>query len=201
MIPVSLTGLLLAGGKSSRMGRSKSALVLDGETLLVRQLRLLTAVGCTECLVSTAADATEPPAWPASIQARMITDRFPGAGPLAGIERGLAEARGELILVVAVDLPALSPVLLRALLAEASRDQGVVPVRAGRFEPLVAVYPKSLQAEAEARLRRGELALQRFVRAGLDMGRLRLRAVSGAEESCFTNWNRPEDVAAPEPAS
>ena len=75
-------------------------------------------------------------------------------------------------------------------------DEGVVPVRDGRYEPLVAVYPRAARAEAAARLARGELALQAFMHAGLAAGWLRSRPVTAVEEPLFANWNRPEDVGA-----
>lgn len=209
MSPKPVSGVVLVGGKSSRMGRDKTALTVAGETLLARQLRLLDEVGCGERLVSVAVwpdrsalrgdgeaisrsviseqfSLTSPP--------RLIGDRFPEAGPLAGIERALALAQNDRVLVLAVDLPAMTADFLHSLLGEAASDCGVVPVIGDRFEPLVAVYPRRAHAEAELRLGRGELALQAFVRAGLAGGWLRSRAVAPAEERLFTNWNRPEDL-------
>lgn len=193
MTSVRFSGSILAGGKSSRMGRDKSALVVAGETLLARQLRLLAEAGCAERWVSVAAVAADRPALPPA--ARALVDRYPESGPLAGVERSLAEARHDLVLVLAVDLPALTAELLRSLCARATPGVGVVPVRRGRLEPLVAVYPRVARAEALARLERGELAMQPFVRAGLAAGWLREHVVAGDEERCFVNWNRPVDLA------
>ena len=78
-----------------------------------------------------------------------------------GLEAALALARHELLLALAVDLPAMTDGFLRTLLAGAGPGCGVVPVIGDRFEPLVAVYPRRAHAEAELRLQRGELALQR----------------------------------------
>ena len=187
------SGVVLAGGKSSRMGQDKASLLVSGETLLMRQLRLLAEAGCDELLVS-AANSTLKIATP-SPSVRVLSDKIPEAGPLAGIESALAAACHDRVLVVAVDLPAMSAKLLRRLLALTTPGVGVVPVLAGRFEPLVAVYPREAHPEAVARLSRGELALQSFVRAGLAAGWLRESGVPVVEEICFTNWNRPEDLA------
>lgn len=195
MTSVRISGAVLAGGKSTRMGSDKGSLCLNGETLLARQMRLLTEAGCEELLVSVAGSTTARPAVPET--ARLLADRFPESGPLAGIERILAEARHDLVLVVAVDLPELSSDFLRTLVARAEVGIGVVPRRGGRFEPLVAVYPRAARAEAVARLTRRELALQPFVRAGLIAGWLHDYAVTAAEERFFTNWNGPEDFTAP----
>ena len=182
------------GGKSSRMGRDKAALPVAGETLLARQLRLLAEAGCGECLVSVARPETVLPHPLPTPTPRMIGDRFPEAGPLAGLERSLALARHDRLLVLAVDLPAMTADFLRTLLAGANSQCGVVPVIGDRFEPLAAVYPRQAHAEAELRLLRGELALQPFVRAGIAAGWLRPYVVSEAEGRLFTKWTRPEDL-------
>jgi molybdopterin-guanine dinucleotide biosynthesis protein A len=190
--PAAFSGVVLAGGKSSRMGRDKAALPVAGETLLGRQLRRLAGAGCQESLVSVARpDAVLPTLAPG---VRVIGDRFPDAGPLAGLEAALALARHELVLALAVDLPAMTAGFLRILLAGAAPGCGVVPVLGDRFEPLVAVYPRRAHAEAELRLQRGERALQPFVRAGIAAGWLRPYPVSAEEARLFTNWNRPKDL-------
>ncbi len=211
MSPKPVSGVVLMGGESSRMGRDKAALTVAGETLLARQLRLLGEAGCEERLVSVAALPDRPSLlddggvisravisdqFSRANQPQIIGDRFPEAGPLAGLERALALAQHDLVLVLAVDLPAMTADFLRSLLGEAASEYGVVPVIDGRFEPLVAVYPRRAHAEAELRLGRGELALQAFVRAGLTAGWLRPRPVHPAEQRLFTNWNRPEDLMA-----
>ena len=191
-LPIAVSGVVLTGGKSSRMGRDKATLEIAGERLLDRQLRLLSAAGCQERLVSVARPdaALHLP----SPGLRAIGDRFPEAGPLAGLERSLAVAEHELLLALAVDLPAMTAEFLRTLLARTTPGCGVVPVIGDRFEPLAAVYPRPAHAEAERRLTSGELALQPFVRAGLAAGWLRPYPVNEAEERLFTNWNRPEDL-------
>jgi molybdopterin-guanine dinucleotide biosynthesis protein A len=194
MAPISVSGVVLAGGKSSRMGCDKGSLLVSGETLLFRQLRLLAEAGCDELLVSAADSPLKIPTPSPSV--RVLSDKIPEAGPLAGIESALAAAGHDRVLVVAVDLPAMSTTLLRRLLALTTPGVGLVPVLAGRFEPLVAVYPREAHPEALARLSRGELALQPFVRAGLAAGWLREYAVPVVDEVCFTNWNRPEDLIA-----
>ena len=190
--PAAFSGVVLAGGKSARMGRDKAALPVAGETLLARQLRRLGGAGCEESLVSVARTDAPPPPLPPGV--RVIGDRFPDAGPLAGLEAALALARHELLLALAVDLPAMTDGFLRTLLAGAGPGCGVVPVIGDRFEPLVAVYPRRAHAEAELRLQRGELALQPFVRAGIAAGWLRPYPVDAEAARLFANWNRPEDL-------
>lgn len=195
MPPVSVAGAVLAGGRSVRMGTDKAALTVAGECLLARQLRLLVEAGVGERIVSIAPTSNRP-VLPGPEAVRCVVDREPGLGPLAGLESCLAVSRADLLLVVAVDLPALSADLLRRLIAAATPAWGVVPQRQSRYEPLVAVYPRCALAEVSARIARGELALQSLARAGIAGGWLRPWAVAAADEACFTNWNTPEDLPA-----
>ena len=194
MAALTFSGAVLAGGRSTRMGRDKASLLVHGELLLLRQLRLLAEAGCSDRLVSSGTTAPGPALVLVPDEVRIVADGSADAGPLAGLERVLNEAWHELVLVLAVDLPALDAGFLRTLLADARPGVGVVPSRDGQHEPLVAVYPRAAAAEALARLGRGEFALRPFVRAGIAAGWLRERPVAADEDRFFTHWNRPEDL-------
>lgn len=187
----SLGGAVLAGGEGRRMGRPKSGLRVEGEPLLLRQLRLLRDAGVEERWVSlgTAGEAgvTLDP------EVRVVRDEQSGQGPLAGIERVLAHAGTRWVLILAVDLPEMTADFLRRLVAGRLPGQGVVPRLAGRFEPLAAVYPQSALGEAVVRLGRGERSLQEFVGALVDSDRMAILEVEREQAGFFTNWNRPED--------
>jgi molybdopterin-guanine dinucleotide biosynthesis protein A len=193
MSPLKFTGAVLAGGRSVRMGTDKARLTVQGEPLLTRQLRLLAAAGADARLVA----GPENPALPLPPDVRWVLDRQPGWGPLAGLESSLTASLTDLLLVVAVDLPALTPELLRRLLAVARPGCGVVPLQAGGAEPLVALYPRVALAEITARLNRGERALQPLVRAGFAAGWLQPWPIAPADQPQFANWNRPQDLPFP----
>jgi len=173
------------------MGRPKSGLRFRGEPLLRRQLRLLLDAGVEERWVSlgTAGEAgvTLDP------QVRVVRDEQSGQGPLAGIERVLAHAGTQWVLILAVDLPEMTADFLRRIVAGRLPGQGVVPRLAGRFEPLAAVYPQSALGEAVVRLGRGERSLQKFVGALVASNRMTILEVEREQAALFTNWNRPED--------
>ena len=196
---LTISGAVLAGGRSTRMGRDKASILVHGEPLLLRQLRLLAEAGCAERLVSSGASAPGPTFALLPDGVRIVADRSADAGPLAGLERVLTEARHEVVIVIAVDMPALDAGFLRALIADARPGVGVVPSRNGQHEPLVAVYTRAAASEALVRLGRGEFALRPFVRAGIAAGWLRERPVAAEEDRFFTNWNRPEDLPPAQP--
>ena len=140
------TGIVLAGGESERMGRDKRHLVVGGQTLLARTLARLRPL-VDEVLVVVRERGDAPP-----VDARIVTDRYPGKGVLAGVHAGLAAARAPWAYVVAGDMPLLNADLLRAMAALADDDCDiVVPRWRGELEPLHALYrPAACAPAAEA---------------------------------------------------
>ena len=149
-LPVPATaGFVLAGGRSSRMGRDKALLPLDGEPLVARIARRVAAAAGSVAIVGPADRY-------ASLGFEVVPDRLPGAGPLGGIDTALALGRAKWNLVVACDLPAVAPAFLAALLerAQASHADCVMP-RSDRPEPLCAVYSLSAAIPIRAALSAG----------------------------------------------
>ncbi|HWD09331.1 MAG TPA: molybdenum cofactor guanylyltransferase, partial [Actinomycetota bacterium] len=106
-----LSGVILAGGGSRRMGRDKAVLVYEGEPLVVRVARRLASV-CDDVVVASGDGARLGDLGPGLAQ---VADALAGAGPLAGIVAGLEAARQALVAVVAVDMPDLDTALLSDL--------------------------------------------------------------------------------------
>jgi molybdopterin-guanine dinucleotide biosynthesis protein A len=186
-----MSGVVLAGGSSRRMGRDKALVTLDGEPLVVRAVRRLSEV-CSDVVVASGDGRRL-----GGLGLREVVDAVPGAGPLAGIAAGLEAARHGLVAVVAVDMPDASSALL-ALLADLWRGEpAVVPRAGGRLEPLHAVYAR----QAAPALRSFLAAGRRSVKEALaDLG---ARVVEPAEwrsadpSGAFArNLNAPGDLAA-----
>jgi molybdopterin-guanine dinucleotide biosynthesis protein A len=158
-------GIVLAGGRSRRMGTDKAALPHGGTTLLGHVLDVLAAAVDGPLVVVGAADAarTLPPgaatrAW--SPRARVVHDPVPDDGPLRGLATGLAAAAAggaDTAFVAAVDLPHLHAPFVRAVLAHRVPPVEVaVPVLDGHRQPLLAAYATALAARAEELLAAGE---------------------------------------------
>lgn len=184
---------MLAGGLSSRMGQDKATLRVGSESLLERQLRLLREAGAAELLVSLRPDSHQPQLPPGFADLRFVIDRHPGVGPIAGLEALLTAARHPLVLVLAVDLPAITPDFLTLLAARSTRQCGVIPARGPQLEPLAAIYPPMALEIARLQIQRGEFALTRFAERCLDTSVLRQWPLAPDEERLLTNWNRPDD--------
>jgi molybdopterin-guanine dinucleotide biosynthesis protein A len=141
---------LLAGGRSSRMGRDKALLPVDGLTFLERVARAASPVARTITVIGREGSFAG---------YRALPDLRPGLGPLAAIETALSSATTPAALVVACDLPLVSTALLELLLdvAAAETESIVVPEdAAGRPSPLCALYPRASRGTAARLLDEGE---------------------------------------------
>jgi len=186
---IAFTGVVLAGGRSTRMGRDKALLTLpNGRTLLEQAVATLRETGASEILVSVGRG--EIYGLPG---AREILDVQDGCGPIGGLQAALAEARQALCVVLAVDLPAMTSVYLGRFLAEADLSCGIVPLSDGSAEPLAAVYPRAALAEVERAMKAQDYSLQRLVRRLEELRLVRFRVLGEAERVLFANWNSPED--------
>ncbi len=183
------SAVILAGGNSSRMGRDKAWLEVGSQRLLERQIELVRATGAVEVFISGRA-ATDY----AGLGGRVLHDQFANAGPLAGIERALDAAASPLVLVLAVDLAAMSAELLRRLAAASATNVGVVPRWNGKLEPLAAFYPKATHAMAVAHLARGNFAVKAFAERCVQGGLCRFIELAASDVHHFANWNSPADV-------
>lgn len=187
--PIILTAVLLAGGESRRMGTDKAMLMIAGEPLWARQLRVLREVGPEAVAVSARAR----PAW-CPREMEVILDGEPSRGPLSGVAAALGGMRTSHLLVLAVDLPRMTAEQLRKICRQARPGCGVVPVRQERFEPLCAVYPKAAAALAVEAVKGDDVSLQSFVRRLQGEGMMQTIVVSPEEEELYRNVNRLEDL-------
>jgi molybdopterin-guanine dinucleotide biosynthesis protein A len=186
-----VAGVILAGGKNSRMGGAdKALLTVNGETVLQRSLQLL-----RRCFPEVIVVSNQPQKY-RGFDVTVTADEFPGKGPLAGIHAALGRLTRPYAFVVACDMPFLriEPI---AFLVERLRDQEAVIARwDGDIEPLHAIYATSLRDRMATALHGGSGAIRDFlpdVRAEY-VGEEVMRTIVGAEES-FRNVNTPEEAA------
>ncbi len=176
-----VSGFVLAGGASRRMGSDKALLGGENDTLLLRVARILEAAAGSAIVVA-------PQGRYEGMGVPVLTDRWPGEGPLGGIVTALEFSRDALNLIVAVDMPRIDvPTLSELVLAAGETGRSVIPVHEdGATEPLCAVY------------HRDDLPV---LRAFFDGGGRRLRDAIDkisyeripAAERVFANVNTPEE--------
>jgi molybdopterin-guanine dinucleotide biosynthesis protein A len=184
-----VSGALLVGGTSQRMGRDKAHVALAGEAVATRLARLLAEL-CEEVLLV----GGDPPA---DAPGRRVPDVEGPRCALRGLASALAAAHTERVLVLATDLPFVSEALLLALVAWPEADV-VLPRDPGGSQPLCAVYRRepALRA-ASRRLAAGErLALHELL-AELEVRTLPqdVLAALDPDGSALSNLNTPEDLA------
>jgi molybdenum cofactor guanylyltransferase len=188
-LDLQFSAVVLAGGKSSRMGCDKAWLEVGGQQLLARQIERVREAGAEEVFISGRADTDY-----AGFGVRVLHDEFAEVGPLAGIERALRAAQTRLLLVLAVDLAGMSVELLRRLAATCSPNVGVVPRVNGNLEPLAAFYPKSALALAGAQLAGSNYAVKDLAARCGKYGRIRFIELAASDAPNFANWNSPADM-------
>lgn len=146
-----LTIAIQAGGQSSRMGRDKALVKLDGRPLIEHVIERSRGLG--EDLLIT----TNHPERLEYLDVRLVGDRFPGAGALHGLATALRAAEGEDVLLLACDAPFANRRLLEHIIAQRQRGDVIIPRHDGRYEPLQALYSRSRCLPAvEGALRSGK---------------------------------------------
>jgi molybdopterin-guanine dinucleotide biosynthesis protein A len=135
-----MTAIILAGGKSSRLGRSKALQVIEGKNLIQWVIDRLATLS-TEIIISTAHGEAIPCS--STIKIKTVADTYPGKGPLTGIYSGLMASSSSRAIVVSCDTPFLSVSLLEYMARICSIFDVVVPRISNKLEPLCAVYSKN----------------------------------------------------------
>ena len=190
-----LSGVILAGGRSSRMGRDKASLLLDGVTMLQRSVDRLAPV--VDELVLVGAPGRALPEVATERPLRMVEDPVEGEGPLVGIAAGLEACAGASAVIVAVDMPFLEAALLRALVARLDEThRWVVPIAERRPQPLCSAFAVSALPVIREHLEAGDRAPM-AVAADLDVYRMPPEEWQrhDAAGRSFVNVNTPEEFA------
>lgn len=184
--------IILAGGKSTRLGRDKASEPLLGRPLLQHVLDRLRGL-VTERVIVKAVGQQLPPLEDAGVT--VVEDLYPETGPLGGIYTGLVAVRAPYAIAVACDMPLLRPALVAELLRRAPGRDLVVPVSEEFPQPLCAVYSKACLEPFRSQLEAGEYKITAA------FGRLRplyLRPDDwrpfDPDGLSFQNLNREEDL-------
>ena len=186
--------VVLAGGRSQRMGRSKCRMELSGRPLFEYPVLALDGL-CSRCIVVENERSSDS----CNVPCTVVQDLVAGAGPLGGIYTGLAASDSWLNLVVAGDMPYASPQLAAAMEAYALHDglDIVYPNIDGLLEPLFAIYSKRVVSVARALLDAGRHSVRElFAGARLRVGVVDRQFVMRYDRKLmsFFNVNTPDDL-------
>ena len=175
---------ILAGGHATRFGgRDKSALVVGGRSILLRQIEELSQIADDILIVGRShpihegPDGTPEAALPARLNGatlRHIPDITSSCGPLGGLDAALAAARHQQVVVVACDMPFVTARFLAFLLSLAGEAEAIVPRTEDGYHPLCAVYTRECRPAVARRLAEGKLSMRGLLED------VRVRVVEGA---------------------
>ena len=187
---INATGIILAGGKNTRMGENKAFLEIDGERLINRTLAIFGQI-FSEIMIVT----NDPLSYTAFADAAIVTDIYKEKGPLGGIYTGLFYSKNNYAFVCPCDMPFLNKGFVEYLLAQTGKYDVIVPALAEGYQPLHAVYSRNCLPSIKRLLLLDKLKITGFYR---DM---RVLAISeeqirpfNKDGRLFQNLNTPEDL-------
>jgi molybdopterin-guanine dinucleotide biosynthesis protein A len=185
-----VTGVILAGGKSRRMGRDKAFLPFGKGTLIERVIEVIQQVTEDILLITNTPEPYQ------RFDLPMFSDVVPEGGSLGGIYTGLVYAKTASSLCLACDMPFVKPEFLSFLCETAAEADVVIPKNAEDFQPLCAVYSQTCREPIRQRIEAGRLKITGF------FDQVRIRVIEGdllarydPRDVMFFNANTPEEYA------
>jgi molybdopterin-guanine dinucleotide biosynthesis protein A len=159
---LTITSIILAGGRSSRLGREKLAEVIAGKSLIERAISRLSALSQEILIVISQKQARSSLPSYTYPEAKTVVDLYPETGSLIGIYTGLVHSSNFLNLVVACDMPFLNLELLRYMVKIAPGFDVVIPRIGDQMEPLHAVYSRNCMGPMENLIKQDNLKITDF---------------------------------------
>ena len=184
------SGIILAGGKGSRINKNKALITLpDGKALIERSIGVLKEIFAEILIVSNQKEPYR------AFGLQVVEDLIKGKGPLGGIFTGLTYSNSHLNFVMACDMPFPQPALIRLLLEECGDHDVVIPEASGEVEPLFAMYSKSCLPVIKDQLKKDELKVRRVL-ARLKVRKIREDQIDAVdpERLSFFNINTNQDL-------
>ncbi len=186
-----ITGVLLSGGKSSRMGTNKSFLRIGNETIIERTAKLMASLFPTALLSSNAPEEY------AFLNLPILRDEYKNTGPLAGIHAGLKYSCTEKIFVLSCDMPLMNTEVMSFIIEYPTQKNIAVAKADGFVQQLCGVYNKSVLPSIETMLTSYDGKKKCKVLQLIEMEQAEIIDIEsefpGALNNCFYNMNTMED--------
>lgn len=181
-----LTGIILAGGKSSRMGYDKGLAIVNGKKMIEKVYEALSQV-VDKVIIIANSDSYD------YLNLPVYEDIYKEIGPVAGIYTGLSHSTTEKNIIVACDMPFVSPQLLSNILDHIGNNQIVVPTVNDHLEPLCGFYKKEILEELKEIIEMEVYPVHRVIEF-FDHLALKINEEEMNASTVFTNINKPEDI-------
>ncbi len=178
-----VTGIILSGGKSSRMGSEKGLVKYKGNALIEYSINALRSV-CDELVISSANDCY------AYLAIPIVSDEIENCGPIGGIYSCMKAFPSDIYLVISCDVPHITPQLFSELLNVLNENEAVIPIdESGKKQPLVACYSSMCFPVFQNELMEGRLKMMKL----LSKLNVNYYPVSKSD-NLFFNANTPDDI-------
>ncbi|MBA3858713.1 MAG: molybdenum cofactor guanylyltransferase [Cyanobacteria bacterium PR.3.49] len=189
-LPLPVTGLILSGGKSKRMGRPKAFLPFEGSTVIGHIVSEIKDLFSEVFIVANEVESFE------DLGVDVVKDILPHRGPLGGILSGLMTSSNHYAFVMACDMPLIDKRLVRELVSRRQDNDVVVLSHPQGIEPLFGVYSKNCIKPLEESLFAGNLSVQDFL-SGLKAGVYEWMPERQDADALppFFNINTPQDYS------
>lgn len=176
-----ITGIVIAGGKSSRMGTNKALIKYNGKMLIEHTISIIQPL-VTKIIISSNVSILKS-------KYQNIADTIIGIGPIGGLYSSMLESDTELNLIIPCDVPHVKTELYQQLIENSHNVDAVIPrLPNGKLEPLVASYNKSILPIIEHSINNGDYKLINL------LSRLNVKYIDVVDEEQFKNINTPNDI-------
>jgi len=180
-----ISGFILAGGKSSRMGTDKALLLVQDEPLLKRMIRLLEPFCKTIAISGNKMDYNV-------FNIELVEDLYTGCGPISGIISSLKHSSTEWNLLVSVDVPFINDAFIQNLISHVGNYDCIIAEHEGRVEPLMGLYKRQIIPVVEEMISQGDYKLTRLLDK-LNVRYVNCDSLIKQFPRLFVNINLPED--------
>lgn len=184
-----ITGVILAGGKSSRMGVNKSFLKIGNQTIIERIVDLMKSIFAEVIIITNTTDEYK------FLNLPLHEDVFKWKGPLAGIHSALTHSQTEKVFVLSCDVPLMTKEMIQYIVDYKSEKPIVFCEAASYHQPLVAVYSKEILSEIENFISDNEMSDKSFHQflKKVDSEIIHSEKLSFYNDRIFYNMNKLED--------
>ncbi len=183
-----MTGAIIAGGKSRRMGFNKALIKINNETIIERGVKLFKEVFSETFIVANGLLTYE------NLNTLAVADIFKGAGSLGGIYTALFHSTTDHAFVAACDMPYMNKDVIKRILASAREAEAIIPFINEQFHPLHAVYHRKCMKPIEAMIKDGNLRVNDLLKK-IHVKKLELSDFSGLPAAqSVENVNTKEEL-------
>lgn len=181
-----ITGIIISGGKSSRMGEEKAFINYHGKPLIKHVIDLISPY-CDEIIISANKKEYE------NLGYKTVCDTVSNIGPIIGIHNSLKECYNNSAIIIACDTPNITPEIIELLIANMQPDKITIPIHNNLLEPLCAIYPKACVDHIKLLIEKEKYKLQNLP-LSFPSTQINIDKILELTPNALDNFNTKEDL-------